>query len=259
METLLTSSGASLDHAKICDLKPRELATIFNKVIEEPASEIAAPEPSPHNMADGNSNFLQLMLQLMQSNKTPAAAPTDNMLMSFLLNQAAYETKAPQPNPDFGSNFLQILQKSTQFGATETSNKIASTVPSLANFVPTSSNLLMPQTGMNFLGLNAPLFPPLGVGPKLPNYESSYFPCKVDEELLPMDNKPVDTMLKQSAKIPLFSSSFNSFEINPSLKSLDKHEDMLRKFTSFEECGSSECRTSGVQEHFHCTQCERVS
>ncbi|KAL5967941.1 Transcription factor castor [Taenia solium] len=36
------------------------------------------------------------------------------------------------------------------------------------------------------------------------------------------------------------------------------HKDLLKKFSSFHECGNAQCRTAGLKEHFHCTECYKV-
>uniref|UniRef100_A0A5K3EWY9 C2H2-type domain-containing protein n=1 Tax=Mesocestoides corti TaxID=53468 RepID=A0A5K3EWY9_MESCO len=37
-----------------------------------------------------------------------------------------------------------------------------------------------------------------------------------------------------------------------------EQSELLKKFSSFHECGNPHCRTAGHREHFHCTHCEKV-
>lgn len=62
-------------------------------------------------------------------------------------------------------------------------------------------------------------------------------------------------------------SAVNTFQSIDSLPFLDiysrslapyDHKDFLKKFSSFHECGNTQCRAAGLKEHFHCTECYKV-
>ncbi|VDK20504.1 unnamed protein product [Taenia asiatica] len=62
-------------------------------------------------------------------------------------------------------------------------------------------------------------------------------------------------------------SAMNAFQSIDCLPFLDMytrssmpfdHKDLLKKFSSFHECGNAQCRTAGLKEHFHCTECYKV-
>lgn len=37
-----------------------------------------------------------------------------------------------------------------------------------------------------------------------------------------------------------------------------EHKDILKKFSSFHECGNAPCRAAGSKEHYHCISCYKV-
>ncbi|VDN96607.1 unnamed protein product [Rodentolepis nana] len=72
------------------------------------------------------------------------------------------------------------------------------------------------------------------------------------------------TLINQNASPRSNTNSYQSSDYLPLLEQASRvsaaqgGKELLRKFTSFQECGHAQCRAAGLKEHFHCNDCHKV-